>query len=324
MRECVLRTLNVGRLKRFIKRECSPGKTPIFLVVIPDIVHMAPLAVSLRHPSFQPVLLANGVDRIDQAWLREMVGDIPLFSMQVSLKGNRASMLGHGTVIQYLMLANAGIFCIQDPDCFVTDMHFFETVALDDRLHYAAGPFATVSHRHPYQIPSTPFLCLNARLFRQLRSRYGLQAGATAVVPRRLVKILQNAGFGEGVYPDKKKAYYDTLQMFWIVAHESGARFKALRGEDESVFHIGGTSYLSSGTLGPPDEQLWRLNAHYFHLRLLSLPKCARFRQRFSHLFQEHGGPEALVSRYPEYAKSRGLRRACRILEALHADQLYR
>ena len=205
LRAGLLPAVNVGRLRRFFKGQGLAGRTPVFLVLTRELVHMAPLAVAVRGPGFQPVFVFNGVSLSDKDWLRDMVGDIPDVSLMVSLTGNPLSVLDHGTVIEYLLDTYRRPFCIQDPDCFVTDRNFFQSVKLDEAGQYAAGPFTKEISRNCIRIPDTFFLYLNAPLFLELQSRYGLRARTTRQPPARLAGLLEKGGFPAGTYPGSSK-----------------------------------------------------------------------------------------------------------------------
>jgi hypothetical protein len=325
VRDILLALINHHRIRRFLAPGEFPNRTPIFLVVTRDLVHMAPLAVATRHPDFAPVFVGNGISPEDESWLATMCPDTPVISLKASLAtGNPASMLDHGAVLQYLLELVPGTFCIQDPDCFIIQKTFFETIALDEKHEYAVGPFVRIAPNEVMpRMPQTFFLMLNAPLFRELRREYGLSARVTRIPDSRLVPLLAAGGFPPGHYPHQVKGYFDTLHMFWIAAEQLGRRFTVIPGAEETVCHIGGTSYLFRVTENLEHWDYWPLNAHYIHLKLLSMPACTRFRKRFAALIALRDTPEKLLERYPAYRNGRRFAQTRAILENLQAEKLY-
>lgn len=323
IRQLALHAANTGRLKRFIQRACPAGKTPIFIVLTPDVVHMAPLAVVIRSAVFQPMFLLNNVCADDQNWLKTMIHDVPMFNLTVSFTRNRQSLLSHGAIIQYLLMINQTAFCIQDSDCFVTDGSFFNGLKLDLAQHYVAGPFSRIVGQPARQMPYTYYLYLNAPFFRRLHCQYGLRADSMREVPPKLTGLMHDAGFPKGCYVDPGQGYYDTLEVFWIVAHGLGLKFNVVPGDGKTVFHVGGSSYLSKVMSDVTTWDYWALNLHYFNLRLLSFSQCKRFVTRFAPLFKHYRDANNLLAQYPDYRKGRKYEEVCRIIETLNAEQLY-
>ena len=102
-----------------------------------------------------------------------------------------------------------------------------------------------------------------------------------------------------------------------------GSRFGVIPGAGETIFHIGGTSYLARTADDVSHWDYWPLNVHYFNLRLLSLPKCTAFRERFRSLYEWYGSPEALLDRYPDYRKGWRFAEVGRIFEKLECERVY-
>ena len=111
IRKLVLKSENVGLLKRFMKNHLPKKLVPIFLCVTPNLVHIAPLAVRLRSDSFQPIFIANGLTKSDLAWLSGMAKDAPIVPLRTSLTNNPSSLLSHGTIIEYLIELDLERFC---------------------------------------------------------------------------------------------------------------------------------------------------------------------------------------------------------------------
>jgi hypothetical protein len=286
---------------------------------------MAPLAAASHGELVQPVFIANGIGDADIAWLSSICPDVPILRLKTSLRGNASSLLAHGSVIDILSQVSEAAFCIQDADCFVIDSSFWHSMRLDETKHYATGPFLrapTGSDRPDY--PETFLLLLNSRLMSTLRRSEGIRASATDRPNRRARRMLKAAGYPSGRFLETLKQYYDTLQQYWVAASYRGYSYNHVTGEGKSVFHIGGTSYLYEDFSDLPHWDYWALNVQYFHLRLLELPACEQFRDRFAKLRKFHGKPSNLIRNHPDFASGWRRAQSDSILECSPGMKVYR
>jgi hypothetical protein len=324
-----------GRVRRLIlermntivfagaNRMLERGRVPCYIIVTPHLAHLAPLAAQNHGAGIQPVFVANGIDKTDRDWLRTISPDVPIITLKTSFRGNSKSLLEHGIVINCMTATDDSEFCIQDADCFIFDSAFWRGLTLNLETHYAAGPFLREAGAGKPEFPETFLLMLNASLLREYRQRYGITAETAAVPRNRARGILAEAGYPEGTFIDSFKNYYDTLQQFWIVASHEGFHYKVVPGDGETVFHLGGTSYLHADFSDLEHWDYWALNVQYFHLRLLEMPACHRFRERFRGLIDFHGRTDWLLSRYPEFAPGWRRHLSDKIIDATRANDLY-
>lgn len=322
VRGTILRSIN----DRIVSRASSglrPGALPSYIVVTPHLVHLAPLAARNHPPQIQPVFVANGIGPSDIAWLADVSPDVPLVQLRASLGGNADSLVEHGMVINHLAKGNRGIFCVQDADCFVSDTEFWKSMKLDALTDYAAGPFVRQGERERPDFPETFLLCLNRGLMERFRRDYGITAEPSGRPRARTRRFLARAGYPEGKYLETLKDYYDTLQQYWVAAQEHGFAFRIVPGEGRSVHHVGGTSYLHRAFEDLDHWDYWPLNVHYFHLRLLDLPRCAPFRERFRGLIDFHGSSRNLLSDSPGFAEGWRRRESDVIIDRTNAASLY-
>ena len=99
----------------------------------------------------------------------------------------------------------------------------------------------------------------------------------------------------------------------------SGYGVRHLAGAGQSVFHIGGTSYLHKSDYDLEHWDYWPLSVIYFNLRLLELPLGERFHGRFAQILQRYGGSEKLLDTYPEFREGRRFNEMQRLLESIAA-----
>ena len=313
-RRWVLHRLNTRRIARVL-REITPDRTPVVFIVTQDIVHLTPWCLQNIAPSFAPVVLLNGVSPEDCDWVRRTV-KVPTTVLKASLTGNQQSMLSHGRTLNSLFAAATRDFCIQDPDCFVVDLKFWESVSLSAQ-DFAGGPFVEHHADRSHLIPSTFFLMFNLTNYRRICGEYDIDADVTRTVSQRVRSRMKLLNYGDNEFPHSFKKYFDTLQAYWVLSFADGLKFREMPGERQAIFHIGGTSYLHRCEIDPAHWDYWPLSVHYFNLCILELPGMERFRQRFAGLYQQHGSASGLLKSQPGFAA--GWRRVeiDRIVEAI-------
>jgi hypothetical protein len=312
---------------RICHRECRAlpaGRTPSYIVVTPHLIHLAPLASRNCSSGLQPVFVANGIDAEDLKWLRTLCPEVPVILLLTTLRHNSHSLIEHGVVINYLAEASQRDFCIQDADCFVSDRAFWDCVTIDPATEYASGPFFAKGEEDHVGFPQTFLLCLNRMLMHEYRHAYRITAETVAEPPARARHLLRAAGYHEGKYLEAFKGYHDTLQLFWIAAQHHGFYFRLLPGERQIVHHIGGTSYLYRTFDDLAHWDYWPLNVHYFNLRIMEFPGCARFRDRFQRLIDHHRTADRLLAAFPDFAKGWRRRESDLIIDRMNAATLYR
>jgi hypothetical protein len=296
----ILRSMNSG-VAASVSRLSLDGKIPCYIVVTPHLVHLAPMAAREHPAQFPPVLIANGLDEADVEWLATMCPGTPLIAVRGGIRRGSKSLLPHGVIIDLVADSSGGPFCLQDADCFILERDFWDKVSIDEDRDYAAGPFLKEDFgKGAY--PETFFVCVNRNLMMAYRRLYRLSTNGGIPDSGQARRILEEAGFGEGVFPEPSKKAYDTMQQFWVVAASKGFRFRLLPGENRAVHHIGGTSYLHVKFEDLSSGEFWPLNSHYFHLRILEEPQYARFRGRFKELVQFHCDSQSLLRSFPAFS----------------------
>ena len=300
----------------------SVGTLFSYIVVTPHVVHLAPLAALNCGNLVQPVFVLNGVSQSDTAWLNHICPNIPVLHFQLSFLHRGPNILSHGRVIETLADAHhKSDFCIQDADCFVTASNFWEAMTANIERNSAAGPFLNSLNDPPY--PETPLLKLNGKLISKVSRKYGVDVKFTKRANRKAGKILHKAGYPIGRYLEPKKDYFDALHQYWVVTRHLGYEFLHVDGAHKEVFHIGGTSYLFDRFENLETADHWAINAHYFHLRLLELPACSRFLERFSKLTSFHQSSDAILKTYPNYASCWRRRLSDQVLDALNVNEVF-
>ncbi len=305
-RAAILSRVNQARLRRGFAGIAADA-IPIVFIFTPEISHLAPYCVPVLDSRFTPVLVMNSVPASDIDWIRSIHPNLRLVELKHSLSRNSKSLLAHGDVLNDLFAIVPGNFIIQDPDCFVTDQSFWDQVQLTDQ-DFAAGAFWEQAKDPDHVLPHTFFLMFNVNIYRAVASKYQINAGVFRTLPPSAAQTARQMGYEVGQFPHKFKDYFDTLQAYWVLSLAEGWQFRELSGQQERVFHIGGTSYLHKTDIDLSHWDYWPLSVHYFNLRLLEQDLGQRFRQRYGRLFEMYGSADGLLAANPEF--SGGWRRA--------------
>lgn len=313
-RAAILNVLGQRRLRRSIKN-LPKSAVPVFFILTPDIVHLAPFCVKNIPQPFTAVLIGNGVAQEDMAWVR---GEVNCICCEIvsSLTGNTASLLEHGVVLDQLFAACGRDFCIQDPDCFVTDMAFWESVRLSEN-DFAAGPFWEQPPGRSHVLPGTFFVYFSRQIQRDLAKRFSISCGYFSELPPKAAAAVKRIGYEKGDFVHSFKGSFDTLHGYWILAFSEGYSFAPLPGEGTQIIHVGGTSYLNNANIEPDYWDYWPLAVQYLNLRLLELPRLERFRDRFKDMTSRYGNSNQLLADYPRFAEGWRRRNVDQILESL-------
>ncbi len=311
-----LASLNRARLRCAVPDGTVAGKTPVFFIFTPELVHFAPFCLKgVLSSEFSPVVILNAVTEDDERWLRTQLPAQPIVRLKTSLRNNPTSMLAHAEVLNDLFAVCSSSFCIQDPDCFVTDPAFWDHVSIQ-KNHFAGGPFVKRPTHHDHVLPDTFFLVFNCETFRRIARRYGITANVVRHPGTVVRDRLKTMGYSAGDFPESFKGYFDTLQAYWLLSLAEGLEFKQMPGAGEIVFHIGGTSYMHKTDYDPAHWDYWPLSVHYFNLRLLEQPGLVRFRERFQAVIDQHQSADRLLKNYPEFAQTLRFQQTQRILNS--------
>ena len=294
----VLSLINRKRVDRAINLIGNTSATFIAFIFTENLMHLAPFCLPDTGGRFEPLLVLNGVSDASAKWLARLYPNKRAVRLRTSLTGNSQSLLPHAAVLNDLLAVIQQPFCIQDPDCFVTDPHFFDDLKVSEN-EFAAGPFVKRPTDHDHVLPDTFFLMLNSPLYRRLSREFGISAELITSLPAKAMKAAQRLGYQPGQFTENFKSYFDTLQAYWIVAQAQGMRFRMLQGAGESVFHIGGTSYLQNSDYDLAHWDYWPLSVQYFNLRLLEQPVNARFCKMFPKLSATYLDGNDLLRKYP-------------------------
>lgn len=316
-RRARLARINRRSLRKVLDNGKVRGRIPIFFIFTPDLVHFAPFCIEEDLDDFEAVIVLNAVSHEDELWLGERLPERPVVNLTASLRGNKQSMLAHGDVLNDLCAVCPGRFCVQDPDCFVTDRAFYAGIEFDPQRHFAAGPFSKSATDHEHHVPDTFFLMLQGAAVQRTEERYGISADVTRKLSVAAVSKLREIGYVRGDFPEQFKGYFDTLQAYWLVSMANGLKFNKIPGDGTQMCHIGGTSYLKNSELDLAHWDYWPLSVRYFNMRLLENPALAPFRERFAYLKQMHGSADQMLIDYPEFLRSERYRSISTILKVI-------
>lgn len=291
---------------------------PVFIIASRPDYHLAPLAIERNHPKIQSIVVANGVSGPQLTWLRRECGSTPVIPLKASFRSESRNFLSHAEVISIVNGVCNADYCVQDADCFVLDTSWWDYLLEEHENVYASGPFGKPFNDLPWQFPDTFLVRINRQNYINVCQKYRV-GPAIASQPSPEVRVeLDKFGIQENWFPDYKKQYFDTLQLFWTAAALFKLDFHLLPGADEQVFHVGGSSYLTTAEIEDPSHwDYWAVNTVYFHLNILELTRFDEIRKDFEVLFRRFGSSEKVLSQYPEYPNSKRYETCIKLLRSL-------
>ncbi len=322
IRKRALAIQNRDRLRRTLGTAVSDHKRLVFSLFTDEQMLFAPFCIPTDVPDIQPVILLNGVSRDDFEWISNIHPNVPIVRLRATLTNNQKSILPHAAVVNDLLTVLNQPFCLQDADCFAVDPAFYESLSLNVDQDYAAGPFVKMRTRCDVLMPHTYFLLFNPTLINRVQAKYGVSADITKSLPPVAAEKIHAIGYEPGQYPDTFKDYFDTLQALFLLLSAEGWNFKTLGGENSSIYHIGGTSYIRYSDCDLTHWDCWPLSVHYFNLRLLEFEINQRFVDRFKYLYDLHESTEQLLQAHPVFLRSNRCLWINELLESLEASHV--
>lgn len=318
LRDSILRAFNVRQIKSMLSKHDLESKLPVFIIASPPDMHLAPFSVRDSTDDIFPVVLANGLSADDISWIQQKVQKTPVVSLSASLSGNRETYLSHAEVIHAIAGAYKSDFCIQDADCLVLDNSIWSEIIAARGNLYGVGPFVKTSAWAGWSIPDTFLVKIDAASFRSVCRAAGIDASISKVPGDGISRLMAESEWGDAVFPEPYKDYYDTLQRYWVAAELMGLQFKTVPGAGERVFHIGGSSYITCFEQADLTHwDFWPANTIYFHLRFVELANDAMLKRRFAALFRRYGGSAGIETLLPEFNDSFRFRESQLILKSI-------
>jgi hypothetical protein len=306
LRTIVLKTLNSLQFQHQAKASFRTKQNPpIFIVVTQSIVHLADKSASTLPNDLIPTFILNGINKEDTFWLRQRHPKAYYIRLQTSISGRNHNLVSHGEVIDLIARASTKDFCLMDADNFILDHSVLGEMNTLKEHELASGPFMKSHDKNGAIIPETFLISINSQLIKKLKATYGVSAEVTRNPDPKAKRILREAGFPDGTFPEPTNDFWDTLQVYWCIAQHQGYTFRLVDGNTTKSVHVGGTSYLSQLSNDVTRWDYLPLAVHYLNLCLMELPEMKRFEQRFDHLKRFYKSPENLVKEHPTFMKSK-------------------
>jgi len=304
----LLRLANLHRLRPLAAGLGKDPRLPVFVCATRQDAHLAPMAVLHSHPRIRHIILANALSAADTEWLRQEAAGVPVVRLKASLRGDALTYFTHAELIRLSALVSPSDFCVQDADCFVTESAWWEELRLASPAEYAAAPFQFPIQGMNESMPRTFLILISAAAYRRRLKQGILPDYSCDLEP--LTAQLRARGIEPPYFPEHSKDYFDTLQKQCLAAVLDGEPFRLLRGADQIVFHVGGSSYLTerSERVDPNCENPWALNAPYFYMRVLEFARFERFRARFANLYRLYGSSDKMLAEYSWFRQSKAFR----------------
>lgn len=272
-----------------------PAADPVVMILTPGSLHLARLAWGFVPADVPLVLILNGLDAWETAWVR---ANLPS-EMFIASK----SLLGHAEIIDASIDRLKTGFGLLDHDCLVLNPQWFSLLASGVRQNSMSGCFPFVATGE-MNLLHTFFLWINPQVCRSLKHRFGVSAAEVRweqVSPSARDKLAQ-LGYLPGHYPEPDKAYFDTLRLLQLLSIAEDVppltmgRLDGSPVPNTEALHIGGVSYRDVIL------NFWVYRGCFFWRSVLQITENRELADYYGARFGDIR-PERLASDYPEFAR---------------------
>lgn len=233
------------------------ARDTFFIIAIPGSLHLVELCLKFVPPHVKIAIISNGLSDFENEWMKKNLR----FEQLITLP----SVFLHGDVIDLLVKNVKYPFGILDYDCFVFRPELFNEALNIDKKDQLNAFFYTANQSLNLEIPSTFFLYINAPVYRELISKYGINCTHYAYfqLPQKAREKLRTMGIDGKHRPESFKNYFDTLQALMMIGVAEGysinfkRKFPSRFTPSDEIFHVGGVSDPNS------HKHLWGVRGSY-------------------------------------------------------------
>ncbi len=276
-----------GRARDLLRAVPACGRPRVYVIVVPDVLHLLWPALRLIEPHVGLVLVLNGVSGIETATLSRAFPAVP----RLRVPTLPWAPWPHGHLLSLLLRTSPRDFGIIDHDFFVLDPVLLESLRPRDN-EYAVAATAWHNEGSGLAFPGTHLLYLRVAVLRKIMDRYGVDARLYRRIPARVRAELASLGLDRRNPPKDYQSFFDSFTMLSAMAIRDGYVMRILRGGPGAWVHIGGTSlgrpiskdvmhhYITSRFLAALDQPA--IIGAYRRRGLARPEQCAILRRRLS------------------------------------------
>jgi hypothetical protein len=300
-----------SRIQRFVNRHrlrtilASRGMEQVILVVvIPHLAHLAIPCLRLLGQSSPVVVVDNGLNHSERDWLMCQVPHLPILRLLQPRPGKNNYVYDHARVMQNLAsVARKGTVFL-DADCYLFKPELMDTIFHSMEHSIIATLFWTENELLQMSVPDTFCFCINPARLKQLKSRFGATFEVSSSLPKVMAKPAK-ARWGDPVpWPHTNKTFFDTIHILTLAAELADMSLDCIPSEPGDVYHICGTSYNLAHLQPAGSDNIFVLNAHYFHLLIVEHCQPGFIVDSFDPLAKHYGGASGLLECHQAYRES--------------------
>ena len=156
--------LTIPRFQEFQRINAGKLHDHFYVIVMPRTLHFLIVCLKLIPKKVNVILLLNGIDSWEEAYVRRHCEEYPIFRLSTCPK----SSLSHGSVLNLLIDRNDSNFGILDHDFFIFNPALFDNLRFEDTT-FAIGAFKLRNSKAGLEFPTTHFLFFNIELVDERR-----------------------------------------------------------------------------------------------------------------------------------------------------------
>lgn len=279
-------------------RRLPDRRAPFFMFFTSGLLHWADCSIRLVPPETNLVVLGSGLDPDESEWLRTRLRR-PFHNIDLEVDDK--------TVWEFLFATTEHDFGWLDVDCFVLNPALFPAMTRIDpgTLANCAFSFRSLGGR---DVLLTYFLYLNVEVIRAVSARVPVSpctytyeksraaripayASARTLTPEIIERLAEVLPCDEERRPKflTESRYFDTLQVYQLVANSMGYRLNNIRALDgeasDEVVHVGKVSYYRTRWSDPDSPEKRRIFAFLLQAEYLALSRApGDFPSRYARL----------------------------------------
>lgn len=274
-------------------------KNPLFIVGIPNSLHIIKLCLKYIPTNINTVLIANGLSEWENDWVKDSLNIKQIIELKFCAR--------HGTILDMLIDHLNVPFTILDYDCFVFNPELFYKIQPINILSICNGVFKYSNPNLSLTFPETFLMNINTEVIKQIKKKYHVSCNQYryGLLSSKVKQQVLRIGIDGTHLPEHNKKVFDTLRLILSLGYSEGLRSNFIENYSyndyptSELFHVGGTSL-------PNYLQGWhQWRGSYFWRRALEVSKDRTLQAHYRNIFGRLRASD-LLDQFPGFVKKAG------------------
>jgi len=241
----IIKILFLNNIKKEIKK-INSHKNLVFMIVLPNMLHIADIAIKCIPKNMNLVLIMTGVAKWEFEYVKKKYSFFKIiYSKFIYI---------HSDIIDILIDNLINPFILIDSDCFVFNKDYFNEVKFCKKEEGILGFYYRHRPKLNFDIARTFFLILNPLFLKIIKEEYKVNSGRILweKLPNDVKEEIKKHIIKKNFFKSSRiwEYTFDTLEILFLLCYlRKGTRFikKYFAYESKDIFHIGGIDYGGIG-----------------------------------------------------------------------------